>query len=127
MASGKGHAGRLRGVIASSNLWMGTMMILLGLLLVLDALLHAVLIARFGTGQNAPFLVFAVIYAALAVAVFMVLPYSLWGTLVLSAVGLVGLTVTFNKPQREKGLDRVIWVVDALIVLDSLYLLFVAR
>ena len=103
------------------------MMILLGLLLVLDALLHAVLIARFGTGQNAPFLVFAVIYAALAVAVFMVLPYSLWATLVLSSVGLVGLTVTFNKPQREKGLDRVIWVVDALIMLDSLYLLFVAR
>ena len=103
------------------------MMILLGLLLVLDALLHVVLIVRFGTRQNVPFLIFAVIYAALAVAVFMVLPYSLWATLVLSAVGLVGLTVTFNKPQREKGLDRVIWVVDLLIVLDSLYLLFVPR
>ena len=103
------------------------MMILLGLLLVLDALLHVVLIVRFGTRQNVPFLIFAVIYAALAVAVFMVLPYSLWATLVLPAVGLVGLTVTFNKPQREKGLDRVIWVVDLLIVLDSLYLLFVAR
>ena len=34
------------------------------------------------------------------------------------------MTVTFNKPQREKTLDRVIWGVDAAIVLYTAYLLF---
>src|SRR5207249_3334117 len=99
-------------------------MILLVVLLALDAALHAFLIFRFGTDQNVPFLVFAFIDAALAIAVLLVVPYALWATLALSAFGLVGLTVTFSKPQREKNLDRVIWVVDAAIVLYALYLLF---
>lgn len=99
-------------------------MIVLAALLALDAVLHAFLIYRFGTGQNMPFLIFAFIDAALALAVLLAVPYALWATLVLSAFGLVGLTVTFNKPVREKTLDRVIWVVDAAIVLDALYLLF---
>jgi hypothetical protein len=43
--------------------------------------------------------------------------------LILSAVGLVGLTITFNKPEHEKTFDRVIWVVDAVIVLFAAYLL----
>lgn len=99
-------------------------MMLLAALLAVDAVLHAFLIYRFGTGQNVPFLIFAFIDAALAVAVFFVVPYAVWATFALSAFGLVGLTVTFNKPQREKTLDRVIWVVDALIVLYAIYLLF---
>src|SRR5260221_6933017 len=101
-------------------------MTLLALLLVVDAGLHGFLIYRFGTSQSAnmPFLIFAVVDAILAIAVFLAWPYALWATLVLSAVGLVGLTVTFNKPVREKSLDRVIWVADALIVLYSAYLLF---
>jgi hypothetical protein len=105
-----------------------TMMNLLVLLLVIDAALHAFLIYRFGTGDSAnmPFLVFAVVDAILAIAVFLAWPYALWATLVLSAFGLAGLTVTFNKPNREKTLDRVIWVVDAVIVVFSAYLLFFA-
>ena len=79
-----------------------------------------------GTDQNVPFLVFAFIDAALAIAVYLAVPYAVWATLALSALGLVGLTVTFNKPQREKTLDRVIWVVDALIVIYAAYLLFLA-
>jgi len=97
-------------------------MILLGLLLALDAVLHGVVIWRYGTGQNVPFLIYFVIDAALAVAVFLALPYAVWATLVLSAFGLLGLTVTFNKPQREKTMDKAIWVVDALVVLLALYL-----
>jgi len=99
-------------------------MTLLALLLVVDAALHGFLIYRFGTSQseNMPFLVFAVVDA---IAVFLAWPYALWATLALSAFGLVGLTVTFNKPDREKSLDRVIWVADAVIVLYAAYLLFV--
>jgi ABC-type transport system involved in cytochrome bd biosynthesis fused ATPase/permease subunit len=104
------------------------MMTLLALLLAVDAILHAYLIYRFGTGDraNMPFLVFAVVDAVLAIAVFFSMPYAVWLTLILSVIGLVGLTVTFNKPQREdKTLDRVIQAVDALIVLLAIYLVFV--
>lgn len=99
-------------------------MIWLVVLLALDAVLHGFLIFRFGTEQNVPFLIFAFVDAALALAIFFALPYALWATLALSAFGLVGLTVTFSKPDREKSLDRVIWVVDAAIVLYAAYLLF---
>ena len=101
-------------------------MLFLALLLALDAVLHGFVIYRFGTSQSAnmPFLIFAFVDAILAIAVFLAVPYVLWATLALSAFGLVGLTVTFNKPDREKSLDRVIWVVDALIVLYTGYLLF---
>jgi hypothetical protein len=50
-------------------------------------------------------------------------PISVWATLILSAIGFIGLTVTFNKPQREKTLDRIIWVADAVVVLYAIYLL----
>ena len=101
-------------------------MTLLALLLALDAGLHGFLIYRFGTSQsaNVPFLIFALVDAILAIAVFFAWPYALWATLALSAFGLAGLTVTFNKPVREKTLDRVIWAVDAVIVLYAAYLLF---
>ena len=104
-------------------------MTFLALLLAVDAVLHGIVIYRYGTQQsaNVPFLIFAFVDAILAIAVFMAVPYALWATLVLSAVGLVGLTVTFNKPQREKTLDRVIWAVDAVIVLYAAYLLFFAK
>ena len=101
-------------------------MMFLALLLALDAVLHGFVIYRFGISQraNVPFLIFAFVDAILAIAVFLAWPYALWATLALSAFGLAGLTVTFNKPDREKSLDRVIWVVDAVIVLYAAYLLF---
>lgn len=103
-------------------------MYILAALLALDAILHGVLIGRFGTGDNnMPFLVFGIVDAVLAVVVFLAVPYAVWATLVLSAIGLVGLTVTFNKPQRQKTLDRIIWVVDALVIIDAAYLLFFVR
>lgn len=97
---------------------------LLALLLALDAVLHAIVVFRFGSSQeNMPFLVFLIIDALLAVLVYLAVPYSIWATLILSAIGLIGLTVTFNKPQREKTLDRIIWVVDAIVVLCAIYLI----
>jgi hypothetical protein len=101
-------------------------MILLALLLLLDAVLHGFLIYRFGTGDSAnlPFLIFAAVDLVLAVVIFLAVPYALWAAFVLSLIGIVGLTLTFNKPQREKTLDRIIWVVDLLVVLCAAYLLF---
>lgn len=66
-----------------------------------------------------------VVDAVLAVVVFLQLPYALWATLLLSAVGLIGLTVTFNKPQRDKTIDKAIWVVDLAVVAWAARLLFV--
>lgn len=104
------------------------MVMFLALLLAVNAAVHALVIYRFGTSDraNMPFLIFAVVDAALAIAVFVAMPYALWLTLVLSLIGIVGLTVTFNTPHRDKTLDRVIWVLDAVIVLVTAYLLFFA-
>ena len=100
-------------------------MMLLAGLLAIDTILHAVVAFRYGaSGSNTPFAIFAVVDLLLLLAVYFAVPYALWATLMLSAVGLIGLTVTFNKPQREKSLDRIIWVVDLLVVLDAAYLLF---
>jgi hypothetical protein len=101
-------------------------MYLLAALLALDAVLHAVVILRHGLKDkaNVPFLVFMAVDAILAIVVFRQLPYALWATLLLSAFGLAGLTVTFNKPQRDKTLDKAIWVVDLVAVVVAGYLLF---
>jgi hypothetical protein len=95
--------------------------------LVANALLHGAVIVRFGVrGNNKPFLLGGLGYAALAVAVYCSLPYVLWAVLVLSLVGIAGLTITFNKPVRNKTLDKLIWVLDAATILLAGYLLFVA-
>lgn len=102
-------------------------MTLLALLLLVDAAAHAFVVYRYGTGDNnMPFLIFAVVDLVLAIAVFLAWPYALWATLILSIIGLIGLTVTFNKPQRDKTLDYVIWALDAAIIVVALYLLFFA-
>ena len=93
--------------------------------LALNAVLHALVVERFGTKGNAAFLAYVFIYGALAVAVFLALPPALWATLVLAGLGLVGRTVTFNKVDRDKSLDRMIWVLDAGTVSYVAYLLFV--
>ena len=99
-------------------------MIIFAILLAVDAVLHGLLVQRFGVKGNEPFLVFTVVYAVLAIIVVLSVPYALWATLVLAAVGLVGLTVTFNKPQRDKTLDKVIWGLDAVAVIGAAWLLF---
>lgn len=70
-------------------------------LLALYAVLHALVIIKGGLKDkaNVPFLIFMFVDAILTVIVFLQLPHSLRATLLLSAFGLVGLTVTFNKPQ----------------------------
>jgi|688.fasta_scaffold693598_2 hypothetical protein len=98
---------------------------LLVALLVVNTVLHGVVIARFGIKSNEPFLIFAVIYAVLALVVYFAVAYALWATLALSVFGLIGLTVTFNKVARDKTLDRIIWAADAATIAATAYLLFV--
>jgi hypothetical protein len=99
-------------------------MVILALLAALDAILHGALVYRFGVKGNEPFAAFTVVYVLLALALFFAVPYALWATLVLAVVGLVGLTVTFNKTVRDKTLDYVIWAVDAAVVIGAIWLLF---
>ena len=99
-------------------------MIVLGLLAALSAILHGALVYRFGVKGNEPFAAFTVVYVLLALALFFAVPYALWATLVLAVIGLVGLTVTFNKVARDKTLDTIIWVADAAVVLGAIWLLF---
>ena len=100
-------------------------MTLLLFLLATNAIMHGTVVARFGVrNNNQPFLVFALVYAALAIAVYLIMPYALWAVLVLALLGLVGLSVTFNKPVRDKTLDKIIWLLDAITILYAAYLLF---
>jgi hypothetical protein len=96
-------------------------------LLATNAFFHGIVVARFGVrNHNQPFLIFALVYAALAIAVYFAVPYALWAVLLLSIFGLVGLSVTFSKPVRDKTLDKIIWLLDAATILCVGYFMFAA-
>lgn len=99
--------------------------LLLAAMLAAGAILHGVIIVRFGVKGNEPPLIFGVIYAALAIVVFFAVPYALWATLLLTVVGIVALTVAFKTIPHDKTIERVIWGLDAAIILFAGYLLFV--
>jgi hypothetical protein len=102
-------------------------MSLLLTLLTTNAVLHGIVVARFGVrNNNQPFLLFAIVYAALAIAVYLSVPYALWAVLLLAVLGILGLSITFNKPIRDKTLDKIIWLLDATIILYTAYRLFAA-
>lgn len=97
----------------------------MSLLLAVNAIVHGIVVARFGIrNNNQPFFVFMFVYALLAIAVYLSMPYALWAVLGLATIGIIGLTVTFNKPVRDKTLDKVIWLLDAATILYAGYLLF---
>ena len=102
-------------------------MSLLLTLLTANAIVHGIVVARFGIrDNNQPFLIFAIVYAALAIAIYLSVPYALWAVLLLAFIGILGLSITFNKPVRDKTLDKIIWLLDAIVVLYAAYLLFAA-
>ena len=102
-------------------------MSLLLTLLTTNAIVHGIVVARFGVrNNNQPFLIFAIVYAALAIAVYLSVPYALWMVLLLAVIGILGLSITFNKPIRDKTLDKIIWLLDATVILYTAYLLFAA-
>jgi hypothetical protein len=101
-------------------------MTLLALLLVANAVLHAMVVIRFGARQNLPYLLYVFIYGGLAVAVFLAVPYVLWAVLGLGLLGLLGLTLTIGKLARDKTLDRVIWLLDIGTIAYAASLLYAA-
>ncbi len=102
----------------------GHAMTILALLLAVNAVLHVLIISRFGLKGNISFLVYALIDAALAVGVFLDLPHVLWVTLILTAIGFVGQLVTLKRLTRDKTIDWAIAAADAATLLCTLYLLF---
>lgn len=101
-------------------------MTLLALLLLINAALHAMVVISFGARDNLPVMAFALIYVALAIAAYLLVPYVLWAVLVLSLLGLLGLTLTIGKLKRDKRIERVIWLLDIGIIAYTASLLFTA-
>jgi hypothetical protein len=101
-------------------------MSLLLTLLILNVVLHGIIVARFGIRNNLPVFVFMLVYAALGIAVYLSVPNVLWFVLFLTAIGTIGLTITFNKIARDKRLEMVIWPLNIVIILVTAYLLFAA-
>lgn len=99
-------------------------MIVLAALLAIDAALHAILVYLYGVKENMSVFVYVFIFAMLSLAVFFVVPFALWATLVLSLIGFTGLNLTFNRPKRDKTIDKTIWAADAASLVCTAYLLF---
>jgi len=100
-------------------------MTLLSFLLLGNAVLHGVIIGRFGIKGNEPPAVFGILYAGLALAVFLGWAHATLAVLGVTAVGLLGLAVNFSKLQHETTVEKIIFVVGAAILACAGYTLFV--
>jgi len=101
-------------------------MMLLSLLLLGNAVLHGVIVGRFGLKENAPPAVFGILYAGLTLAVFRGWGHALLAALVVTAVGLVGLALNFRKLQHDTTVEKIIFVVGAATCACAAYLLLVS-
>ena len=97
-------------------------MMILSLLLFINTVLHGIIIVRFGIKGNEPPAVFGILYAGLALAVFRGMDYAVVATMVVTAVGLVGLALNFSKLQHEKTIEKIIFIVGAAILAYAAYL-----
>lgn len=97
---------------------------LLAVLLALNAILHAGIVGRHGVRGNLAFAAYIVVYAALAVVVFLQVPHAVRATFLLALAGLIGLTMMFRALKRDKTLDRLIWVLDLATVALAGWLLW---
>jgi hypothetical protein len=100
-------------------------MTLLGLLLLANAVLHGVIIGRFGIRGNAPPAVFGLGYAGLALATFGGWAHAPLAVLTVTAVGLLGLAVNFKKLQHETTVEKIIFAVGGALLACAAYLLLV--
>lgn len=100
-------------------------MMLLGFLLIVNAVLHGVIVVRFGIKGNVPPALFGMLYAGLALALFFGWAYATLAVLVVTAVGLVGLAVNFSKLQHDKTVEKIIFLVGPAILACAAYLLLV--
>ena len=100
-------------------------MTILSLLLLVNAVLHGVIIGRFGIKGNEPPAVFGVLYAALAFALFSGWTYGALATLVVTTLDLAGLALNFKKLQHDTTVEKIIFVVGVAIIACAAYLLLV--
>ena len=100
-------------------------MAFLSLLLLVNAVLHGVIVVRFGIKGNEPPAVFGLLYAALALAVFLGWAHGTLATLIATTVGLIGLAVNFRKLQHDTTAEKIIFVVGVAIIAGAAYLLLV--
>lgn len=100
-------------------------MTLLSLMLLVNAVLHGLIVGRYGIKGNEPPAVFAVLYAALALIVFSGWTYAVAATLTIATVGLVGLALNFKKLQHDPSIERIIFAVGAAIIACAAYVLMV--
>jgi hypothetical protein len=112
--------------------WLGTVtldirlhMTLLGLLVLGNAVLHAIVVGRFGLKGNVPPAVFGIIYAGLALAIFGGWPHAPLAALVVTGVGLLGLTLNFKKLQHDSTIEKIILVVGATTLVCGSYAVLV--
>jgi len=98
---------------------------ILSVLLLGNAVLHGVIVGRFGIKGNEPPALFGILYAGLALAVFLAWPYAPLAVVVVTAVGLIGLAVNFKKLQHETTVEKIIFVVGAATLALAAYLLVV--
>lgn len=94
------------------------MTLLIGLL-VANAALHAVIVVRFGIKGNEPPAVFGLLYAGLALAGLLGWAHTPLATLIVTAVGLVGLAVNYKKLKHEATVEKIIFVVGAAILVAA--------
>ena len=99
-------------------------MTVLGLLLLGNAVLHGVIVGRFGLKGNVPPAVFGVLYAGLALLVFRGWDHAVVATLVVTAVGLLGLALGFKKLQHEPTVEKIVVGVGSATIAYAAYLLF---
>jgi len=98
---------------------------LLGLMLLANAVLHGIIIGRFGIKGNEPPAVFGVVYAALALAALLGWTPATLAVLFVTTVGLLGLAVNFKKLQHETSVEKIIFVVGGSILACAGYLVVV--
>ena len=100
-------------------------MTLLSLLLLANAVLHGIIIGRFGIKGNEPPALFGVVYAGLALAAFLGWAHAPLAVLIVTAVGLLGLAANFKKLQHETTVEKIIFAVGGAVVASAAYLLLV--
>jgi len=97
-------------------------MMRLSLLLIVNAVLHGIIIVRFGIKGNEPPAVFGMLYAGLALTLFFGWAHATLAVMVVTAVGLVGLALNYSKLQHEKTIEKMIFLVGPLTFACAAYL-----
>src|SRR5678815_4641934 len=100
-------------------------MTVLGLLLLGNAVLHGVIVGRFGLKGNAPPALFGISYAALALAAFGGWAHAPLVALAVTAMGILGLALNFKKLKHDSTIEKIILVVGAAILACAAYPLLV--